>query len=211
MTKLHTKNKMTSRRAVAPVIATLLLVAIAVVGGSIIFVFSQGFFSSAQISGSPQIESIKILGYDATDGDTSTAHDGFESLTIATGNPTSDGLNAGEYIFVYVKNDSVNKVTFSEIRLAGDVYAYVDHVGAILPPVNSTLADGEYAMIAVGDGVTEFETINSSAPELQPGQEATIAVMLEKNVKTGRDMQFKLSTANGAVFVGTINSGQQSG
>ena len=34
---------------VAPIIATLLLVAIAVVGGSIIFVFSQGFFASAGV------------------------------------------------------------------------------------------------------------------------------------------------------------------
>jgi len=212
MTKLHTKNRMTSRRAVAPVIATLLLVAIAVVGGSIIFVFSQGFFSSAQISGSPQIESIKILGYDATDGDTSTAHDGFSS-TIATGNATSNGLKTNEYIFVYVKNDSVNKVTFSEIRLAGDVYTYVDFGALALPAWNTAgLIESEYAMIAVGDGATvEYETIDSSAPELQPGQEATIVLELEKDVKTGRDMQFKLSTANGAVFVGTINSGQQSG
>jgi len=59
MTKLQ--SKLTSRRAVAPVIATLLLVAIAVVGGSIVFVFSQGFFSSAQISGAPQIESQAMM------------------------------------------------------------------------------------------------------------------------------------------------------
>jgi len=37
-------SKKFPRRGVAPVIATLLLVAIAVVGGSIIFVFAQGFF-----------------------------------------------------------------------------------------------------------------------------------------------------------------------
>ena len=55
------------RRAVAPIIATLLLVAIAVVGGSIIFVFSQGFFSTTQISGAPQIELVKIFGYDTRD------------------------------------------------------------------------------------------------------------------------------------------------
>jgi len=202
---------MTSRRAVAPVIATLLLVAIAVVGGSIIFVFSQGFFSSAQISGSPQIESIKILGYDATDGEFSIAHDGYEA-TIATGNGTSNGLQANEYIFVYVKNDSVNKVTFSEIRLAGDVYTYVDGTGIALIAWNAAGLDAaEYTMVSVGDGAFEYETIDSSAPELQPGQEATIVLELEKDVKTGRDMQFKLSTANGAVFVGTINSGQQSG
>ena len=38
-------SKNFQKRAVAPVIATLLLVAIAVVGGSIIFVFSQDFFA----------------------------------------------------------------------------------------------------------------------------------------------------------------------
>jgi len=70
------QSKLTSRRAVAPVIATLLLVAIAVVGGSIVFVFSQGFFSSAQISGSPTIESLKFTGYDASDGVTLENHDG---------------------------------------------------------------------------------------------------------------------------------------
>ena len=213
MIKLHAKNKMTSRRAVAPVIATLLLVAIAVVGGSIIFVFSQGFFSSAQISGSPQIESIKILGYDATDGEFSAAHDGFESSSIPTGNATSNGLKANEYIFVYVKNDSVNKITLGEIRLAGDVYTYVDYTGSSIDDWDTgSFSEGEYTIVSVGDGATnEFETIDSSAPELQPGQEVTIVLELSKDVKTGRDMQFKLSTANGAVFVGTINSGQQSG
>ena len=200
------------RRAVAPVIATLLLVAIAVVGGSIIFVFSQGFFATAQISDSPQIESIKILGYDATDGEFSQAHDGFES-GIATGNAISNGLKANEYIFIYVKNDSVNEVTFSEIRLAGDVYTYVDFGANSIPDWSSTnLLESEYGIIAVGDGTTnEYETIDSSAPELQPGQEATIIMELEKDVKTGRDMQFKLSTANGAIFVSTILSGQQNG
>jgi len=214
MTKLHT-NKMTSRRAVAPVIATLLLVAIAVVGGSIIFVFSQGFFSSAQISGSPQIESVKILGYDATDGDKLVFHDGFQSTTAdLTGNATSDGLKATEYVGVYLKNDSVNKITFSEIRVAGDVYTYVDLAGAAIPSYTTglgTLGDPEYTIVAIGNGIGEGETIDSSAPSMEPGQQATLIFALEKDVKSGRDMQFKLQTASGAVFVGTLNSGQQSG
>ena len=54
--------KFHKRRAVAPIIATLLLVAIAVVGGSIIFVFSQGYFASAQISGTIDPELVKIFG-----------------------------------------------------------------------------------------------------------------------------------------------------
>ena len=219
---------MTSRRAVAPVIATLLLVAIAVVGGSIIFVFSQGFFSSAQISGSPQIESIKILGYDATDGDEIQFHDGIISSSAdLAGNATSDGLRAGEYITVYLKNDSVNKVTFSEIRLAGTVYTFIDlgaeielmqyttvnYVACATSSATAELDCGEYTMVSEADDGTGTDGLLSttSAPELQPGQEATVVIALEKDVKTGRDMQFKLTTSAGAVFVSTVNSGQQSG
>jgi len=218
---------MTSKRAVAPVIATLLLVAIAVVGGSIIFVFSQGFFSSAQISGSPQIESIKILGYDATDGGVMQFHDGVDSNGTSTSGPaTSNGLNTGEYIAVYVKNDSVNKVTFSEIRLAGTVYVYEEMGTAVtsglmdsVAPACATANDNnldcmEYTLVTEGfDAVAMVNgvLIDTAAPELQPGQEATIIVALDKDVKTGRDMQFKLSTSAGAVFVSTLNSGQQSG
>ena len=68
------------RRAVAPIIATLLLVAIAVVGGSMIFVFAQEFFGDSQISGSPSVELVKITGYDARDVSQVKAHDGIEIL-----------------------------------------------------------------------------------------------------------------------------------
>ena len=58
------KIKSFKKRGVAPVIAHLLLVAIAVVGGTIIFTFSEGFFSSAQISGTNVVESLTILVYE---------------------------------------------------------------------------------------------------------------------------------------------------
>ncbi|MEM2786182.1 MAG: archaellin/type IV pilin N-terminal domain-containing protein [Candidatus Nitrosotenuis sp.] len=50
-TRLH------SRRGVAPIIATLLLVAIAVVGGAIVFAYSQNFFSSSQVGGNQLLRS----------------------------------------------------------------------------------------------------------------------------------------------------------
>jgi hypothetical protein len=184
-----------------------LLVAIAVVGGSIIFVFSQGFFSSAQISGSPNIESVKILGYDATDGSSMIYHDGV-SAGVLTGANVTDGLKADEYVGVYLKNDSVNKITVGELRIAGDIYNYLDQGGAALPAVNGTITGGSYTIVAQGSGDV---TIDSSSPSLEPGQQATLVFALEKDVKSGRDLQFKLQTASGSVFVGTINSGQQSG
>ncbi|MCV0366905.1 MAG: hypothetical protein K5798_06565 [Nitrosopumilus sp.] len=195
MTKLQSKqNKLTSRRAVAPVIATLLLVAIAVVGGSIVFVFSQGFFSSAQISGSPNIESLKFTGYDATDGTTLLNHDG---TTFAAGNAPGNGLIIGEEVSVYLQSNSVGKVTLGEVRFGGAVYNY-----------NATASGpGSYQVLTTGPNTF----LTTSSAELQPGQQVTIVMTLGENIKNGRDTQFKLTTANGAVFVGTIIAGQQSG
>jgi flagellin-like protein len=185
---------MTSRRAVAPVIATLLLVAIAVVGGSIVFVFSQGFFSSAQVSGSPNIESLKFTGYDASDGTDLLNHDG---TTYAAGNDPGNGLLLGEEVAVYLQSNSVGKVTLGEVRFGGSVYNY-----------NSTAsAAGQYRVLT--SGPSSFLTTSSA--ELQPGQQVTIVMNLGENIKNGRDTQFKLTTANGAVFVGTVIAGQQSG
>jgi archaeal type IV pilus assembly protein PilA len=206
MTYLTSKQRKTSKRAVAPIIATLLLVAIAVVGGSIVFVFSQGFFSSAQVSGAPNIESLKFTGYDATDGALLKLHDG-----VSTGVPTGvtgNGLATGERIAIYVQNQGVNKVTLGEIRFAGSVYSY----SAV--PGTTTLAawaapgsPATYRILTASPGTI----IDTTSPEIQPGQQATIILELAENVKTGRDAQFKLSTSNGAVFVGTVIAGQQSG
>jgi flagellin-like protein len=189
------KQKMTSRRAVAPIIATLLLVAIAVVGGSIVFVFSQGFFSSAQVSGSPNIESLKFTGYDASDGINLLNHDG---TTFVGTNTAGNGLLLDEEVAVYLQSNSVGKVTLGEVRFGGSVYNYTS---------SGSPASGQYSVLTAGPGTF----LSTSSAELQPGQQVTIVMSLGENIKNGRDTQFKLTTANGAVFVGTIIAGQQSG
>jgi len=217
MTRLQSKqNKLTSRRAVAPVIATLLLVAIAVVGGSIVFVFSQGFFSSAQISGAPQIESLRITGYDASDVQFLTLHDG--TLTDQTPiTPTifdgvaGDGLLTGERVAIYVVNHSVSAATLTEVRFAGSIYTYVQGTALDIFDADLLLTAQDFTIVQKGveDDVAELQ--NSPTATLQPGQQATIILELEQDVQFGRDVQFKLTTANGAVFVSTVIAGQQSG
>ncbi|NOS62337.1 MAG: hypothetical protein HOO66_04790 [Nitrosarchaeum sp.] len=220
MTYITSKQKMTSRRAVAPIIATLLLVAIAVVGGSIIFVFSQGFFSSAQVSGAPNIESLRITGYDARDSTVLTLHDGLAAGIVQ--GAASNGLATGERIAVYLQNNSVQKVTLSEIRLAGSVYSFVpgtvaastlDAFGGAGLLASSAIPG--YMIATNSNGVAGAETaatvLTTTAGEIQPGQQATVIIQLDENVKTGRDAQFKITTTNGAVFVGTVIAGQQSG
>ncbi len=214
MTKLQSKHKrLTSRRAVAPVIATLLLVAIAVVGGSIVFVFSQGFFSSAQISGAPQIESMQIVGYDARDVTELQLHDG-QGSNVVDG-ALSDGLLPTERIAIYVQNNSVGKTTLSEVRFAGTVYTYADVTGqTILEDFDAALgymAQDEFVIVNRGDPLLAAAISTASNAEMQPGQIATIYLELDETLKVGRDAQIKLTTANGAVFVGTVIAGQQSG
>lgn len=219
MTKLQSKYQLTSRRAVAPVIATLLLVAIAVVGGSIVFVFSQGFFSSAQISGAPTIESLRFTGYDATDGAVLEIHDGVDS-GVAQGSAANDGLLAGERIAVYLQNNSVQKVTLSEVRFAGTEYTFVAGPAAPLNQIDgfgsagildSAAASYMIATASNGGAGSPADVLDTTSAELQPGEQVTIILQLEDNVKVGRDAQFKIGTANGAVFVGTVIAGQQTG
>ena len=109
--KLPTKHS-----GVAPVIATILLVAIAVVGGIIMLVLSQVYFNDTQVSGTPSIEAIVIFGYDARDLPALTAHNGVIMALDTAGVPTPLGKYADERVAVYIKNDSVNPVHLTEIR-----------------------------------------------------------------------------------------------
>ena len=75
-----------------------------------------------------------------------------------------------------------------------------------------------YAVSTSSNGVLGAETAatmlaTTSAAEVQPGQQATVHHnnLMRTCREVGRDTQFKLTTANGAVFVGTIIAGQQSG
>jgi len=209
-TTLKPKELKSNHRAVAPVIATLLMVAIAVVGGTIIFVFSQGFFSSSQISGTPQIEALSVVGYDATDSADILAHEGF-ALSAVGGTPDNT-KSQGERVAVYVTNDSVQKVTISQLRFSGEPYQMTNNTAGAIgtfasadnPPV------GEY-IIVLNPAAGLSLSLPASQGEIQPGQTVTILLSLDQQIKIGRDTQFNLKTTNGNVIVGTINIGQQSG
>jgi flagellin-like protein len=211
MTNTINKERRTRKhRAVSEVIATLLMVAIAVVGGVIIFVFAQGFFSSSQISGTPTIESIKILGYDGRDVSTLQTHDGGPMLLAASGGD-GDSLNEQhERIAVYLKNDSVQKMLISELRFGGTVYNYTNTATLDAQGSGSSIPGGSYDVWISENGSTDL-MLQEGAAELQPGQTSTIILALDTDFKSGRDTQFKLTTTNGAVFVGTVVIGQQSG
>jgi len=213
-TTLKPKELKTSHKAVAPVIATLLMVAIAVVGGTIIFVFAQGFFSSSQISGTPQIEALKIEGYDARAVTALQLHDGNAMTPSTSGNGNSQ-VQADERVAVYVTNNSVQKIILGEISFGGYIYEYKNvAAGGMLLwdelPGGPGLNLGNYTVLT-GTNAPGDVLLNEGAGEIKAGQTASIILDLESDLRIGRSSQFKLTTSNGNVFVGTISVGQQSG
>ena len=210
-TTLIQKELKTSHKAVAPVIATLLMVAIAVVGGTIIFVFAQGFFSSSQISGTPQIEAVKIEGYDARAVPNLIMHDG-NAMVATSGNTPDSTVEAGERVAVYVTNNSVQKIVLGEIWLGGFQYTFhnvVGGMGAYDTVLAAELLTQEFTVLTGTNGGDQL--LDEAAGEIQAGQTATIIFDLESDLRIGRSSQFKLETSNGNVFVGTLSVGQQSG
>jgi len=206
------KELRTSHKAVAPIIATLLLVAIAVVGGTIIFVFAQGFFSSSQISGTPQIESVQILGYDSRAVTALQAHDGNLMLAGSAGN-TDPNKDQGERVAIYLVNNSVQKIVLGDISFGGTKYSYVNAAALGLGLFDTTtvgqLRNGNFTVLTGTNGGDQL--LSEGAGELKAGQTATILLDLDSDLRVGRSSQFKLTTSNGNVFVGTVSVGQQSG
>ncbi len=196
-------------RAVAPVIATLLMVAIAVVGGTVIFVFSQGFFSTAQISsGYPSFELVKVLGYDARDVSKLTTHDGSQTRYTYTGGDGDGLFEKNERIAIYVTNDSQQPITISEISFGGMVYEYAN--AEVLQSVGdeSSIPGGTYDFW-LGKGDENHDVLlQEGVPVVESGDSVTTILALGSDFKLGRDVPFRITTSNGAIFVGEIIMGQ---
>ena len=208
--KLFTsKNKMTSRRAVAPAIATLFLIALAVVGGSVVFAVSEESYSRSVISTSPQMDYLVITGFDARDVSVLTLHDyGKANNSASPGNfdgQTSNGLQKGERVAVYVQNNSISQVYVSEVRFAGTELVFVPG-GTLTAYSTPFMNPGEFVIATKGTtGVANL----SSLAKLQPGQEVTFLIELDHSLIIERDTSIKIVTGNGAGYLKTIYPGNQ--
>ena len=210
--KLFTfKNKRASRRAVAPVIATILFIAISVVSGGIIFAFASQSNAYLGFSNSPQIDTLEITGFDARDASLLILHDGVKVNNSASpgdfDGKSGNGLVKGERVAVYVKNNSISTVYFSEVRFAGSELVFAP--GGELTAYNTTFMNpGEF--VVVTEGTTGIANLSSSA-KIPPDQEATFLIKLESDIPIQRDTSFKIVTTNGAGFVGSVYLGNHYG
>ena len=200
------EEKFSKKRAVAPIIAHLVIIAIAVVGGTISFVFAQNIINTEQVSGYPKVELVKIDGFDAREVSELLAHDGNYMETLRSAGFINDFLKTrGERIAIYVTNYSVEKIVISELSLAGIKYDYVN------PPTldifnGPAIPEKSYAILTKPAPDTLLQV---SSPIIEAGQPVTLILDLEENYKMGRYLQIKFTTNNGMVTVGTIIAGEQ--
>jgi len=187
-------------RATAPVIAHVILIAIAVMGGTITLVFAQEIVNTYQISGYPTIELIQIPGFDGRDVAHLEVHDGSFISAQMSGNFVDDGKKGKlERLAIYVKNDSPKTITISEIRIAGKVFDYSN-------PPTSWIPLGTYAILP---STSTEQLLQNSSPQILSGQEVTIMVSLDEAIKLDRSFQFRIVTTNGGIWIGTIKTGVQ--
>ena len=113
-----------------------------------------------------------------------------------------------------VVNQGVGQAALTEVRFAGAVYTYEPGLAALETfdiGAGEVLAAQEFHIVNRGIATDLPELSAAPTAILEPGQQATILLELQQDVQFGRDAQFKLTTAQGAVFVGTVVAGQQSG
>lgn len=200
-----------TKRAVSPIIATLLLVAIAVVGGAIIFSFSQGYFASTQLSGPPAIDLINVLGYDLRDSDTLYLHNQ-QSQSSVCQDCDAGHLSQGDYITVFLTNDGSRKAALADVRFAGSVYEY-DGAAPDGPAETfcaTTFEEGKYRIVSeIGDTCGTYSTEPTSV--IEPGKVVTLVLHVSEDIRDNAPVQLKLTTSNSAVKVATVQAGQREG
>ena len=206
------KIALIKRRAVSPIIATLLLVAIAVVGGAIIFSFSQGYFASTQLSGPPAVDLINVLGYDLSDSDTLYLHNQ-QQYDITSVCPTSTckqgHLYTGDYITVFLTNDGSRRATLADVRFGGTIYTYEQADEGDLFTADP-VEQGKYRIVNIANATNGYYSAEPTST-IEPGKVVTLVFKINDDMRDNAPIQLKLTTSNSAVKVATVQAGQREG
>jgi len=209
-----------NRRSVAPVIATLLMVAIAVVGGMLVFVFAQDFFTATDNLAGPTIELLQIFGYDFRDRATgaTTAIENHDGSVCGVTGVSGGTLADGDVVALYVRNLGSVDIVISDVSINNfklDALTTAATMAAGTVPVSPQW--GVVASVIV-DGVEVCEDeLLGSGNLIGPGRDATIIMAFGDTtetgdpVKLGRPIFIKVETGGGNIFSKQVVNGRQVG
>jgi len=192
------------------IIVTFSLVAITIMGGSIIFSASLETLDTSQISEAFSIESIMILGYDARDASQFKVHDGGNVLESYSGGNENGISEQHERMSFYFWNKSNNELHLAELRFGGTIYTYANTTALDSFGGESVIPGGTYDIWVSRQDGNDVMLLDNTAV-IKPGDSVTIVFALDKDYKLGRDTQLKLTTTNGNIFAASIVIGLQIG
>lgn len=192
-----------SRRAVAPIIATLLMVAISVVGGILIFVFAQDFFTTSNVS-APRIESIEIFGYNATDTTDLSTH---ADISIASMSTATQKLADSDAFAVFIRNRGSGPVVIEDVKVYGTSLTFSTSTAA----VSGTIPPDSGWLLTKGTGTPA----GKGTQIIEAGEELTVVIaydsVINGEVKVGRPIPVVIKTGSGAIFTKQITNGLSAG
>lgn len=190
------------RRAVSETIATLLILAITVVGAVFISnVMKDVIFPSNPESSVSDVrpESLQLIGYDTRDSfnlaDVSALNNEFNQLLLTNGaNETNKLPSQGgtEFIVLHLRNLSTNSVFLQTVSINNEGHAW-DTVaaGQVLDPDNPGLmaggvingevpSDGKFSNIPLQNGTGPI--VQKATNEIAPDEEIRVIVKLSGNI-----------------------------
>ena len=178
------------RKAVSEVIATLLLLAITVVGAVMVSIFFQGSQISSIAGGfSPSsvqapVASITLIGYDTRDSTDlygTALNNNFNNkfLCTKTCNTSPDSLpaNSGtEFIVLKIRNDGTNTVTLGTILVNNVDHRWDQSAAGTTLSLTSFPKAGKYSIVRTSDNLQKSNTI------LQSNEEVLLVIKLDKSL-----------------------------
>lgn len=187
------------RKAIQPIIATLLLVGISVTGGLTVYFWAGSFFN---VSGSgltaPNAEFLQIVGYDARD---IPNIGGFSDSGAALNNNPAVGslsTSAGteEFIVLKLRNPGITPVLIDKIRIIG-----IDHIFDPDPPsVTDQPSPGTFEVYTRLYG----DTSSKALPIIESSEEVRVAIRLSSeipsHIELGRKTAIKIYTQQGNIM-----------
>ena len=170
------------RRAVAPIIATLLMIAIAVVGGVMIYVFTQGFFKGTSTS-TPTTDVLAVTGYDIKSNPVYT-YDGTTGVDGVAASATT-GLQSADAISIDVKNAATAQLKITAVKVGG--------IGAAYSGATAAACIGATPLFEV------YQSAVWTAATVDAGKPATIIFCYAgATVIPGTSITIDIITSNGA-------------
>lgn len=106
----------TAKRGVSPIIATLMLVAVAVVGGVVVYTYFQNI-STKTASQNITVENVQLLGYDIRQVNPITNH-------LGGGIANANNATAITYAALYIKNNSPSPIEINRVYVNGAAYNF---------------------------------------------------------------------------------------